>query len=328
MRVDVLKDAERRELAIERLKQGRTIPQMEACLSVPADTRKWVIVAGQPIEMPGSVSCMLFTFADLDARRKAEDQLKQNQQQFEKSFQLAPVPTVRGKRDGFTLTDVNEAFVKTFGFTVEDLRDRRSDEIGLWLDAAARERFERKLKRDGSVRGFDGRLRTKDGGNLDCMISADTVTISGELWVLCTMQDISDRKRSEMELMKAIEAAVADASWFSRKVLDKLAALRRSSTSGQEPSGLDDLTAREHEILVRVAHGMTDNEIVAELSISRNTVRNHLTALYRKLGLNRRSAVVVFARERGLADMPSPIRKGHPQPIETMPNGASRKSIS
>ena len=114
--VDVLKRAERRDLAIERLNEGRTIPQMEACLDVPADASKWVIVAGQPIEMPGKVPCMLFTFADLEARRKAEADLKQSQEQFEKSFQLSPVPTVRGRRDGLTITDVNEAFTAMFGY--------------------------------------------------------------------------------------------------------------------------------------------------------------------------------------------------------------------
>ena len=303
--VDVLRNAERRDLAIERLEDGKTIPQMEACLKVPLDEAKWVIVAGQPIEMPGKVSCMLFTFADLEARRKAEAELKQSQEQFEKSFQLAPIPTIRGRREGLTITDANEAFTAMFGYAREDLADHKADDLGLWTDRIAREKFERRLKRDGTVRGLEGRLRTKDGQEVDCLVSADTVAISGDLWVLCTIQDISERKRSEIELKKAIEGAMADASWFSQKILDKLASLRVPSPASPAPGGLDDLTVREREILIRVAQGATDDVIVGEFGISRNTVRNHLTALYRKLGVNRRSAVVVFARERGLVDGPS-----------------------
>ena len=316
--VDVLKGAERRDLAIERLNEGRTIPQMEACLAVPADASKWVIVAGQPIEMPGKVPCMLFTFADLEARRKAEADLKQSQEQFEKSFQLSPVPTVRGRRDGLTITDVNEAFTAMFGYGVDDLHDHNAREVGLWADQPARERFERRLKRDGTVRGYEGTLRTKEGHEIDCLISADTVQIGGDLWILCTMQDITDRKRSEIELKKAIEDAMTDASWFSQKILDKLASLRTTSEAPPSPGGLDELTAREREILIRVAQGATDNEIVEEFRISRNTVRNHLTALYRKLGVNRRSAVVVFARERGLVDAPH-MRKSGPRPPGAKP---------
>ena len=297
--VDVLKGAERRDLAIARLNEGRAIPRMEAYLDVPADTSKWVIVAGQPIMMPGKVPCMLFTFADLEARRKAEADLEQCREQFETSFQLSPVPTVRGRRDGVAITDVNAAFTAMFGYGAEDMRHHKALEIGLWADQAARERFERRLKRDGGVRGYEGTLRTKEGHAIDCLMCADTVRTDGDLWILCTIQDITERKRSEIELKAAIEDAMTDASWFSQKVLDKLASLRTTSPNS---GGLDDLTVREREILVRVAQGATDDEIVEEFRISRNTVRNHLTALYRKLGVNRRSAVVVFARERGLVD--------------------------
>ena len=308
--VDVLKGAERRDLAIARLNEGRAIPRMEAYLDVPADAAKWVIVAGQPIMMPGKVPCMLFTFADLEARRKAEADLEQCREQVETSFQLSPVPTVRGRRDGLTITDVNEAFTAMFGYGVDDLHDHNAREVGLWADQLARERFERRLKRDGTVRGYEGTLRTKEGHAIDCLISADTVQIGGDLWILCTMQDITDRKRSEIELKKAIEDAMTDASWFSQKILDKLASLRTTSDAPPSPGGLDELTAREREILIRVAQGATDTEIVDEFRISRNTVRNHLTALYRKLGVNRRSAVVVFARERGLVDAPHMRRSG------------------
>ena len=305
--VDVLKGAERRDLAIERLNAGRPIPQMEACLAVPADAEKWVAVAGQPIAMPGRVPCMLFTFADLEARRKAEADLEQCREQFETSFQLSPVPTVRGRRDGMAITDVNAAFTAMFGYGADDMRHRKALEIGLWADQAARERFERRLKRDGTVRGHEGTLRTKEGHAIDCLMCADTVRTDGDLWILCTIQDITERKRSENELKTAIEDAMTDASWFSRKVLDRLASLRATTPS---PGRLDELTAREREILIRVAQGATDSEIVEEFRISRNTVRNHLTALYRKLGVNRRSAVVVFARERGLVDAPHILRSG------------------
>jgi DNA-binding CsgD family transcriptional regulator len=36
------------------------------------------------------------------------------------------------------------------------------------------------------------------------------------------------------------------------------------------------------------------------LGLSQNTIRNHVSALYRKIGVNRRSAAVIWARERGI----------------------------
>ncbi len=57
--IDVLEGAERREFAIERLNEARTIPQLEAELRLPGGGSKYVIVAGQPIDI-GDESCMLF----------------------------------------------------------------------------------------------------------------------------------------------------------------------------------------------------------------------------------------------------------------------------
>ena len=77
--IDVLERAERRDLAIERLKAGETIPQMEACLRLPKDADKLVIVAGQPIEICAE-PYMLFTFADLEPRRRAETALRHSEE--------------------------------------------------------------------------------------------------------------------------------------------------------------------------------------------------------------------------------------------------------
>ncbi|AWN37669.1 PAS domain-containing protein [Methylobacterium radiodurans] len=129
--VDVLREAERRDLALTRLHEGRTIPQMEACLRVPIDAEKHVIVAGHPIEMPGGIPCMLFTFADLEDRSKAEAALRQSEERFAKAFQLAPVPTALVQLEGFRLIAVNDAFAATFGCRVEDVGRFRPTAAGL-----------------------------------------------------------------------------------------------------------------------------------------------------------------------------------------------------
>jgi DNA-binding NarL/FixJ family response regulator len=123
--------------------------------------------------------------------------------------------------------------------------------------------------------------------------------------VLCVLQDITARKRSERELITAIEAVMADASWFSHGVIDKLAALRHPPRTGHPSGRVENLTIRERDMLTRICQGATDREIGAELKLSPNTVRNHVAGLYRKLGVNRRSAVVVWAQERGIGQNPT-----------------------
>ena len=85
--VDVLENAENKELAIDRLNKGLTVPQMEAFFKLPDGGSKSVIVAGQPIEI-GEENCMLFTFIDLEPRKKAEDALRQSEERFPRRSDL------------------------------------------------------------------------------------------------------------------------------------------------------------------------------------------------------------------------------------------------
>ncbi|MEO7068942.1 MAG: response regulator transcription factor [Nostocoides sp.] len=62
------------------------------------------------------------------------------------------------------------------------------------------------------------------------------------------------------------------------------------------------LTAREREVLVLVADGLSNNDIAKALFVSRATVKTHLGHLLEKLGVDSRTAAVAVARRRGLLD--------------------------
>ncbi|MDY0066651.1 MAG: alpha/beta fold hydrolase [Steroidobacteraceae bacterium] len=75
-----------------------------------------------------------------------------------------------------------------------------------------------------------------------------------------------------------------------------------SAHSGETaPAGvLPGLTARETAILRLVAQGEGNMEIASRLFISEKTVRNHLTSIFEKLGVDSRARAIVLARDRGL----------------------------
>lgn len=297
--VDVLERADNRELAIQRLKAGQTIPQMEACLRFPKDAEHFVVVAGQPIEV-GSEPCMLFTFADLEDRCRAETALAKSEKRFATAFRLSPVPTMIGTIREHRFIDVNDAFVKMMGYGREQIIGQTAHDLALWADAGVRRRFEAQFAETGSVRDVEARFVGKSGAVFDGLVAAEMVTINDQSCILCVFQDITEQRRSEGELVAAIEGAMADTTWFSRGVLEKLAALRRRSDPGASTVGVDELTPRERQIIDLICRGSRDKEIGQELGLSPHTVRNHVASLFRKIGVNRRSGIVSWARERGL----------------------------
>jgi len=295
--IDVLREGERRDLAKERLAEGRTIPQMEAELDLPDGGTKLVIVAGQPIDM-GDQPCMLFTFADLEPRRKAEGALRHSEERFTRTFQMAPVPMAIGSRDGHLLCEVNASFTKLTGYSPTEIMGRPLGDVELWASDQMRREIEAAIDGGHDLRSHEARIHAKDGARIDCLVSTEAIRLGDEACVLWAFQDITQRKATEIELVEAIEAVMKDTSWFSRSIMDKLARLRAPQAQADGP-GLDDLTARERDVLALICRGYDDKTIARTLDVAGNTVRNHVARIYAKIGVNRRIAAVAWARARG-----------------------------
>ena len=72
-----------------------------------------------------------------------------------------------------------------------------------------------------------------------------------------------------------------------------------AATPGDAASG-DPLTARERQILALLCEGLSNKAIARRLQIAEPTVRAHLSALFRALGVVNRTQAARAARERGL----------------------------
>ena len=150
----------------------------------------------------------------------------------------------------------------------------------------------------GSIRNVEFQIQTATSDILDCLVSAEPVTIHGTDCVLIALLDITDRKRPEMELVSAIETVMQDASWFSRTLIEKLANVRKANAP-DAGAHLSDLTARECEVFKHLCRGLSDKEIAKSLELSHATVRNHVSTIYAKLDVHSRAEAIVWAQTRG-----------------------------
>jgi DNA-binding NarL/FixJ family response regulator len=68
--------------------------------------------------------------------------------------------------------------------------------------------------------------------------------------------------------------------------------------------GLQDLTAREVDVLERIVAGRANKEIADDLDISEATVKSHVNSLLGKLGVADRTHAAVVALKRGIVHLP------------------------
>ncbi|MFI9808574.1 response regulator [Streptomyces sp. NPDC052301] len=112
------------------------------------------------------------------------------------------------------------------------------------------------------------------------------------------------------ELLSAIRVVAAGdgilAPAVTRRLIDTFA--RSAPTPPAAAGELGRLTLREHEVLLKIASGLTNAEIGAELGVTTGTVKSHVNALLSKLGLRDRVQATILAYETGLIEP----RRSHP----------------
>ena len=112
------------------------------------------------------------------------------------------------------------------------------------------------------------------------------------------------------DLIAAVRIAAAGNALLAPSVTMRLidAFARRPARTLPAPSRLASLTVREHDILLRLARGLTNAEIAADLVVSEATVKSHVGNLLAKLELRDRVQAVILAYETGI------VRPGEPDP--------------
>jgi DNA-binding NarL/FixJ family response regulator len=111
------------------------------------------------------------------------------------------------------------------------------------------------------------------------------------------------------DLIAATRAVAAGDAWLqpavARDLLAEFAA--RPEQPSPAPEVMARLTPRETEVLVHIAHGLSNPEIARHLHVSEVTVKTHVGRIFMKLDLRDRVHAVITAYETGLV---SPGRRG------------------
>jgi len=102
------------------------------------------------------------------------------------------------------------------------------------------------------------------------------------------------------ELLRAVHVAAAGDALLSPSVTKRLIEAFASTPTPQPTRPTPDLTAREGDILMLVARGLSNAEIADQLHLGIATVKTYVSRLLEKLSLNTRTHLVIHAYESGL----------------------------
>jgi DNA-binding NarL/FixJ family response regulator len=94
------------------------------------------------------------------------------------------------------------------------------------------------------------------------------------------------------QFLRAVDAVISGEIWAPRKFISNIC---RKLLSADDPLKL---TAREEEVLALLAAGHSNRKIADLLFITRDTVRWHMRAIYRKLGVHDRSSLFPLVLEK------------------------------
>ncbi len=199
---------------------------------------------GEPVETSVSVSPLkgedervgsVVVARDIRDRKRAEQALRTSEEKFSKVFEVTPLAVSIATMEEGRFLEVNEGFEELYGWGREEAVGRTVEDLEVWVDPDDRKRVVERLGREGTVREFETRMRTRDDEELDVLFSGDAIEVQGRRCLVAAAHDITDRKRYEEELKhQALYDALTDLPnrhLFLDRIREALPRLERDGTA-------------------------------------------------------------------------------------------------
>jgi len=196
-----------RESAVSRFHKGvreHGRYQMDCKIDTLAQRERWLECTGRMIVLHGSPA-MLLSFRDITERVQAEKALRDSEYKFATVFRSNPVPLTLTSGSGGAFIDVNDAFLRSSGYTREELIGKIAGEMDFFVDDDENARFVSKLRAEQTVHGMELRCRNKAGEIRTCRFSSRIVPIGGVPHVLTTIEDITEYKKAQEAIRESGE---------------------------------------------------------------------------------------------------------------------------
>jgi len=135
-------------------------------------------------------------------RKRAENRLRLSEEIFFKAFHQSPIIMAIYRISDGIIIDVNYNCAKALGTSRETMLGKSVREMGVWVDPEYRKEIMRRLSENGYVHSLEIEFRYESGKTSSNLLSINTIEIEGEMCLLISSIDITDRKKAEEALME------------------------------------------------------------------------------------------------------------------------------
>ena len=127
------------------------------------------------------------------------------EQRFAKAFQASPASLAISRLADGTLIDVNDSFLRLFGYQREEVIGHRTADLRIFNSTEKRNEAMQIVKEEGHIRNHEMISHIKSGGEISVLYSSEQIEYDGEPHILGTFIDITESKRAEESLRKLNE---------------------------------------------------------------------------------------------------------------------------
>jgi len=177
---------------------------------------------------------------DITERKRTEAILRESQQRFSKIFHSSPIGISVSRLSDNKIVDINEAGLNILGYNREELIGNSHLSLSNWGGPSERERISHEFQEKGRIRNYEVQAPTKSGDLRTVLISIESMNLGGEIYLLSSSLDITDRKRAEEALQESERTA--------REFQEKLKTLQEISLELAAAETIDLLCSRAIEL--------------------------------------------------------------------------------
>ncbi|HWP83057.1 MAG TPA: PAS domain S-box protein [Bacteroidota bacterium] len=164
---------------------------------------------------------------DITERKRAEEALHRSEEKFSIIFRKAPYAAALVNVSERVIEDVNEEHERLFELSREELVGKTPEMLDMVIEAEQRKRIADLIREQGFVANEQLTLQLRSGAKLDILLSANSVQIDGETYLLTIAKDITELKRKEEELRRSREQLRALASHLQNAIEEERARIAR-----------------------------------------------------------------------------------------------------